>query len=161
MLNLFNLQALISDAVHAWGGLFSVCQEQFPALITRSIDVAACSKLVQLLPTLVFQCLSQSVSSEFSHCEGLVYKMLLIRVPVLSLKLPFSVPASDWIFVYLVIYLSASNFTTKDQDWFNPWVVFALYQFCLQVVSVIFRSRTCSQKYFGFHFSEPFFSLLV
>jgi hypothetical protein len=33
-------------------------------ILISSIDFAACSKLVQLLSTLIFTCLSQSVSSE-------------------------------------------------------------------------------------------------
>jgi len=60
----------------------SMCRST-PVLIS-SIDFAGCSKLVQLLSTLMVTCLSQSVGSEFSQfvsqSQGPVHKMLLISV---------------------------------------------------------------------------------
>jgi len=47
-------------------GIELACRRANSPVLISSIDFAACSKLVQLLSTLMVTCLSQSVSSEFS-----------------------------------------------------------------------------------------------
>ena len=65
-------------------GIELACRRANSPVLISSIDFAACSKLVQLLSTLMVTCLSQSVSSVFSQCasqsQGLIHKMLLIRI---------------------------------------------------------------------------------
>jgi len=64
--------------------VYLACVRANSSVLNSSIDFAACSKLVQLLSTLMVTCLSRSVSSIFSQCaslsQGLIHKMLLIRV---------------------------------------------------------------------------------
>jgi len=46
------------------GIYYLACSRVNSPILISSIDFAACSKLVQLLSTLILTCLSQSVSSE-------------------------------------------------------------------------------------------------